>query len=122
MLENRYGRERCRSSVDDLAARGDVAAARAAERLAERAGDDVDAAHHAGMLVRAAAARADEADRVRVVDHHERVVLLGEVADLAEPRDVAVHREDAVGRDQPEARVGRLASSRASRSAMSLFS
>ena len=51
---------------------------------------------------------ADEADGVRVVDHHERVVALGEVADPVELREVAVHREDAVGGDQPVARVGRL--------------
>ena len=94
--------------LDDLAPAGDVAAARAADRLAERAGEDVDALDDAVMLGRAAAARADDADRVRVVDHHERVVALGEVADPVEPREVAVHREDAVGRDQPVARAGRL--------------
>ena len=43
----------------------------------------------------------DEADRVRVVDHHQGVVALGQVADLVERREVAVHREDAVGDDQP---------------------
>ena len=35
-------------------------------------------------------------------------VLLGQVADLGEGRDVAVHREDAVGDDQAEAAGSRL--------------
>ena len=43
-LENRYGRERCRSNCDDLAAAAGIAAAAAAQGLAQRAGEDVDAA------------------------------------------------------------------------------
>ena len=58
----------------------------------------------AEVLRCSAAARADEADRVGVVDHDERVVALGEIADAVEPGEVAVHREDAVGRDQPATR------------------
>ncbi len=91
--------------LDDLAAAGDVAAARAADRLAERAGEDVHAVEDAVVLVRPAPARADHADGVRVVDHHERVVPVGEVADPIELCKVAVHREDTVGCDQPVARV-----------------
>ena len=74
VFENRYGRERWRSSstISRRAAR--VAAAGAAERLAERAGDDVDAVGDAVQLGRAAAVGADEADGVGVVDHHQRVV------------------------------------------------
>ena len=53
------------------------------------------------QCVRPAPAGPDEADRVRVVDHDERVVAVGEVADLVELGEVAVHREDAVGRDEP---------------------
>ena len=56
--------------------------------------------------------RPDEADRVGVVDHHERAVALGEVADPGEVGDVAVHREDAVGRDHPGVRAGRLLEAR----------
>ena len=55
---------------------------------------------------RAAAVRADEADRVRVVDHHQRAVPIGEIADAAQIGDDAVHREHAVGGDQLEARAG----------------
>ena len=57
--------------ADDGRAAGHVAAARAAERLAERAGQDVDAAHDAAVLVRAAPAGAHEPGRVRVVDHDQ---------------------------------------------------
>ena len=52
------------------------------------------------VLGRTAAAGTDDADRMRVVDHDERVVALGELADAVEPSEVAVHREDAVGGDQ----------------------
>ena len=108
LFENRYGRERWRSQPTISAARGHVAAARAAERLAERAGQDVDAVHDAAQLVRAAAARADEAGGVRVVDHHQGAVAVGQIADLREPGDRAVHGEHAVGRDQAHARVLRV--------------
>ena len=63
-LENRYGRERWRSSSTISARAGDVAAGGAAERLAEGAGDDVDAVRDAVQLGRAAAVGADEADGV----------------------------------------------------------
>ena len=86
--------------VDDFPARRGEAAHRAAERLAQRAGDDVDAAHHAVVLVRAASGRAHEAGGVRVVDHHQRAVTVGQIADLVQLGDRAVHREHAVGDDQ----------------------
>ena len=85
-LLNRYGRDRCRNQSTISCRPLVYPPRRAAERLAERAGDDVDAVHHAAVLGRAAAAGADEADRVRVVDHHHRVVLVGEVADRARGR------------------------------------
>ena len=91
--------------VDDLAVGADVAARRAAERLAEGAGEDVDAVHDPEELRGAAAARADEADGVRVVDHDQRVVPLGQVADLVQRGEGAVHGEDAVGDDDAAARV-----------------
>ena len=48
---------------------------------------------------------AHEADGVRIVHHHHRVVLVGQIADLAQGRDVAVHGKHAVGGDQAEARA-----------------
>ena len=42
---------------------------------------------------------AHEADGMAVVDHHERVELISEVADALEVGDVAVHGENAVGRN-----------------------
>ena len=58
------------------------------------------------MLRRAATAGADETDRVGVVDHYQRAIPLGEVADRRKVGDDAVHREHAIGRDQLEARAG----------------
>jgi len=55
-----------------------------------------------------AAVRPERPDAVGVVDHHARVVALRQLDDLSERRDVAVHREDAVGDDQ-RATVARLA-------------
>ena len=94
--------------LDDLASAGDVPTRRATHRLAERSRDDVDALADAVELGRASAAWPDEADGVRVVDHHERVVTLGEIADPRDIGDVAVHREHAVGCDHPGMRAGRL--------------
>src|SRR5512143_3684966 len=91
--------------VDDLAPCRDVAARRAAHRLPERPGQDVDAALDAAMLGRAAPTLAHEADRVRIVDHHERAVAIGQVAYRPQVRDGPVHREDAVGGDQLGARA-----------------
>ncbi len=58
------------------------------------------------MLVGAAAGLAHEADGVTVVDHHEGVVALGEIADFAQWCDETVHRKHAIGDDEFEARLG----------------
>ena len=75
----------------------------AAEGLAEGAREDVDAAVAVELLGDAVARLADNAGAVALVDHHEGVVFLGEVADLVQRGDVAVHGEDAVRRDDAEA-------------------
>ena len=85
---------------------GDVAAD-AAEALGQRALDHVDPVHHALALGHAAAARPVEADRVDLVEIGHRAVALGEVADRADRRHVAVHRVDALERDQHVAPGGR---------------
>ena len=79
-------------------ARGDVAAHHA-EGLGQRAVDDVDAVHDAVAFGDAAAARAVQADGMHLVEIGQRAVLLGEVADRVDRRDVAVHRIDALERD-----------------------
>ena len=48
----------------------------------------------------------ERAGPVRVVDHHPHVVAPRQLDDLLERRDVAVHREHAVGHDQRAAAVG----------------
>ncbi len=91
--------------VDDRLRRGDEAAHAAAERLAERARDDLHARARAGQRGRAAPALAEMPVRMAVVDHDEGAVALGEVANFGKLRHVAVHGEDAVGGDQLEARA-----------------
>ena len=64
------------------------------------------------QLRRSPPVRADEPDGMGVVDHHERTMAVGKVADPGEIGDVPVHREDAVGRDHPRVGAGRLAEAR----------
>jgi len=90
--------------VDHLVGAGDEAAARR-ERLRERAHPQVDAVLDPEQLGRAGAAGAEHAGAVRLVDHQPCPVLLAEVADLRQRRDVALHREDAVDDDQHAAAV-----------------
>ena len=47
-------------------------------------------------------------DGVRIVDHHQGVVLVGQIADAGQVGDDAVHRKDAVGGDHAEPGAGRL--------------
>ena len=82
---------------------GDVAAHHA-ERLAERPLDDGQAVRDAVALGNAAAVLAVHADGMDFVEIGQRVILVGEVADRGDRRDVAVHRIDALERDQ----LGRL--------------
>ena len=60
------------------------------------------------MLGRSPAARADDARRVRIVHHDERIVLSGEPDDPVQPGHVSVHAEDAVGCDEPDSPVARF--------------
>ena len=96
-VREELGPRALREELADVGARGDVAAGGAPEGLAERAGDDVDLAAQAEVLRRPEPVLAEHADAVRVVEDHDRVVLAGERDDLGQPRQVALHREDAVG-------------------------
>ena len=92
-----------------LPAAGESAAG-AAERFAERAGDDVDLAHDAAIFMRAAPGLAEKTGRVRVVDHRRARRISRRDRQIAcQIGDGAVHREAAVGGDQSEARVPRFA-------------
>ena len=72
-----------------------------AERLAERADDDVDLVLEAGLGDGAAAARArGSRSPCASSTTTPHAVAAGELDDLGERRDVAVHREDRVGDDQ----------------------
>ncbi len=56
------------------------------------------------MLEAAAAARAEHADAVGVVEHEPRVVALAQAEQRGQGRDVAVHAEHGIGGD--DAHVG----------------
>ncbi len=106
---------------------GDVAT-QDADRLGQRAHLDVDPAVEVEMVHGAPAVATEDARRMGVVDHDRGRVPVGDIADVAQRRDVAVHAEDAVGDDQDRAvaprpaRRRRVASRRTvSRPSMSLW-
>src|SRR5881394_1377410 len=90
----RAARSWCRSRSQLEVLRCRIAAV-AAERLGQRALEDVDAMHDAVAFGDAAAARAVHADRMNLVDIGHGAVALGEIADPGQRRDIAVHRIQA---------------------------
>ena len=70
------------------------------------ADDHVDLVLQPGLGEGAAAARSERAGAVGVVDDGAQAVALGELDDLLQGSDVAVHREHAVGDDQGAAALG----------------
>ena len=60
------------------------------------------AVHHVARLVRSPSLLAQDAHGMRIVHHHQGVVLVGQVANGLEVGDDAIHREDAVGGDELE--------------------
>ena len=88
---------RLHERLDDRRMRGDERA-RGAGRLAQRAHVD-DALGRDAAVREAAAAVAQHAEAVRVVDDEPRVVRVRELEQARERRDVAVHAEHRVGRD-----------------------
>ncbi len=79
--------------IDDRAGTGHISAKRT-ERLGERPFDEVDTVHDAVAFGDAAAARAVHADGVDLVEIGHRAIFLGQVADLADRGDIAIHRID----------------------------
>ena len=104
LFENKYGRERCRSHAT-ISLRAETkpplappsALPRVLVKMSMRPDD-------AAVFVRAAAAGADEAGCMRIIDHDQRTVALGQVANLIETRDRSVHGKHAVGCDQTHPR------------------
>src|SRR5216684_2950560 len=81
----------------DEVARAAHVAAHGANGLAERTHLDIDATVTAEMIYSPPPVATEHAGGVRVVHHHDAVVLLGEVAELRQRRDVALHGKHAVG-------------------------
>ena len=78
---------------------GDVATEHA-DRLRERADLDVHPAVEVEMVDAAPAVPPEHPGRVGVIDVDDRVVLLGQLDDLRQLGDVAVHAEHAIGDDE----------------------
>ncbi len=85
--------------VDEVARAADVAA-ECSDGLGERAYLHIDASRAVEVIDAAAAVAAEDSGGVGVVDHHDGAVLVGDVAELVDGADVAVHRKDAVGDEE----------------------
>lgn len=85
--------------VDEVAAAADVAAERA-DGLGEGADLHIDALGAVEVIDRAATVAAEHTAGVGVIDHHDGSILVGEIAELVDGADVAIHREDAVGDEE----------------------
>ncbi len=79
--------------IDHRRSAGDIAAKRT-ECLGQRALDDVDPVHHPVALRDAAAARSVHAHRMHLVEIGHGAVAVGQIGNLLDRRDVAVHGID----------------------------
>jgi hypothetical protein len=96
--------ERSRALGEELAEghrAGHVPAERP-DRLRQRSDLDGDPAVQVEMVDAPSPVAPEDARRVGVVDHDGRTELLGRLDDAGERRDVAVHREHAVGHDEDQ--------------------
>ena len=92
--------------LDQRARPGNEAAAGAAQRLRQRAGQQ-QIGRTIGETEKCCGAGTswpDHAGRMRLVDHQQRVELARQRLDLRQWRRAALHAEDAVGDDQPTLR------------------
>src|SRR5262249_33290590 len=96
-VREQVGSRQLPQQLDDLFAAAGVAAAGAAQCLAQSAGENIHTAHNLVELGSAAAMRPHEPYGVRIVHHHHRLVFLSQVADGRQVRDKPVHGENAVG-------------------------
>ena len=71
-----------------------------AEGLAERTFDDGEPVHQPFALCNAAATRAVHAHRMHLVEIGHRAVAVGQIADLLDRRDIAIHGIDRFEGDQ----------------------
>src|ERR1700730_15838604 len=85
--------------IDERRRARDIATDRA-KGLAEGTLNDGRAVHDAVALGNAAATRTVEPDRVHLVEISHRPETLGDVAQFADRRDVAVHRIDRLEADE----------------------
>ena len=61
------------------------------------------------MLVGTATFGTNKTDRMRIIDHHQRIVLVGQLTNRCQISNRAVHRKNTIGSDQTEAsRLGLL--------------
>ncbi len=85
--------------VDQVARSADIPAQRA-DCLGQRAHLHIHASMAAEVIDAAAAVAAQNAGGMRIVDHHDGAILLGQIGEFVNRADVAVHRENAIGDEQ----------------------
>jgi hypothetical protein len=90
--------------VDEIARAADVAA-ECSNSFGQRAYLHIDALRAVKMIHTAATIAAENPGGVGIIDHHDGTVLVGDIAELVDGADVAVHRKDAVGDEELAARL-----------------
>ena len=88
--------------VDNLFLTGGEATHGTAEGFAQCAGEDFDFATQVVALGHAASGLADHTGGVALVHHDHCVVFVGQLVDLVQWADIAVHGEDTIGDDDAE--------------------
>ena len=102
-VREQVGTRTLTQQVDNLAATRRKTTDTTTKCLAKRAGDDINLTAQIEFLGHTATRRTYNTRRVALIDHHQRIVLLRQAADLVHRSHVAVHREDTVGHDDAEA-------------------
>ena len=106
-VENTYDRARFSSQSIKLLPTRDKSAG-AAQRLAQRAHADVNAAFDSQMFGNAAAMFAEHAGGVCFVHHQHGGMFFGQLGQLRQRRQIAVHAEERIGDDQSSAIARRI--------------
>ena len=88
--------------VDDFLAACGESTHGATESLAKGTGEYVDTAIAIELFGDSVTGLTDNSSGMALVNHHESVIFLGQLADLVHRGDVAVHREHAVRADDAE--------------------
>ena len=91
---------------DDVTTTAGIAATRTTKRLAQGAGQDVHAPQHTIIFVGATTRFTHETNRMGIIHHHQRAILIGQITEGGQIGDVAIHRKHPIGGDHFKTTAG----------------